>query len=69
MATTNPTARLLRDHLPKRSRQANPESALEGIPPPDVPEPDQPKARGRATRSPEEVATRRHLESAEQGPM
>jgi hypothetical protein len=59
----------LRDHLQKKSPLASTDSSEEAIPPPDVPEPDEPKARGRATRSPAEIATRRHLEGAEQGPM
>jgi hypothetical protein len=63
------SAPLLRDHLPKKSRETSAESAAEAINRPDLPEPDESKARGRATRSPDEVATRRHLEGAEQGPM
>lgn len=68
-AASGPTTPLLRDHLPKKSRQVSPESGAEAAPPPELPEPEQGKASGRETRSPDEIATRRHLEGAEQGPM
>jgi hypothetical protein len=69
MARKRQTTPPVRDHLPKGLLQATPESAPEGTPAPNVAVADQSKAHGRATRSPDEVATRRHLEGAEQGPM
>lgn len=37
--------------------------------PPAIDEPATPKSRGKATKSPENLATRRHLEGSDQGPM
>ena len=73
------------DHLKPRSRsRAEPEAAERDVPPADIrrgpgsaepAEPISPGAgdaeavRGKATRSPDAVATRPHLEGSEQGPQ
>jgi hypothetical protein len=61
---------LLQGHLKKKRFTTQP--AAEELPhaeaPPAAKEPATPKSRGKATKSPENIATRRHLEGSEQGP-
>ena len=63
---------LLQGHLKKK--RFNEEPAAEGNADADVEvvpaaeEPATPKSRGKATKSPENIATRRHLEGSDQGP-
>jgi hypothetical protein len=61
---------LLQGHLKKK--RFSPQPAVEQGPdvevPPAADEPATPKSRGRATKSPENIATRRHLEGSDQGP-
>jgi len=61
---------LLQGHLKKKRLNLQP--AVEPGPdievPPAAEEPATPESRGRATKSPENIATRRHLEGSDQGP-
>ncbi|HEV2006718.1 MAG TPA: hypothetical protein VGQ85_08910 [Candidatus Limnocylindrales bacterium] len=61
---------LLQGHLKKK--RFSPQSSVEQVPDAEVPpaadEPATPRSRGRATKSPENIATRRHLEGSDQGP-